>query len=84
MIRPTAPVPKNTSAMGRPDARLFLEPQNSTTAASARFSRASRDTPTVTDSMMASSAAHTPATATTRHGLTVLQTCSAMLIENAV
>ena len=40
--------------------------------------------PTVTPSMIASSATQTPATATTRHGLTVLQMCSAMLIENAV
>ena len=40
--------------------------------------------PTVTPSMVANSTAHTAATATTRHGLTVLQMCSAMLIENAV
>src|SRR6478735_11957660 len=52
MIRPTASVPKNTSAIGRPDARLFFEPQNSTTVASARFNRASPDMPTVTPSMI--------------------------------
>ena len=43
-----------------------------------------RTVPTVTPSMIANSAEHTTATATTRHGLTVLQMCSVMLIENAV
>ena len=66
--------------------RLFFEPQNNSTAASARFSRAVRAVPTVIPSMTANSAPPTTATATatTSHGLTELQMCSAMLVENAV
>ena len=84
MIRPAVALPNSTSAIGRPDARLFFEPQNNSTAASARFSRAVRAVPTVIPSMTANSAPPTTATATTRHGLTELKMCSAMLIENAV
>jgi len=42
MIRPTLDGGNNTSAIGRPDARLFFDPQNSSTIASPRSSRANR------------------------------------------
>ena len=84
MISPTEALGKSTSAIGSPDARLFFDPQNNNTVASARLSRASRAVPTVMPSIPASRAVHTTATATMRNGLRVLQMCSAMLIENAV
>ncbi|GAA2095970.1 hypothetical protein GCM10009801_65210 [Streptomyces albiaxialis] len=70
--------PKSTEAMGSPAARDFLEPANVIATRSARSKPSLRDPYQLTVSITASSTASTPTSATSRPGLTALQTPSFM------
>src|SRR5271166_684646 len=84
MLKPTVAEGKRTSAIGRPDARLFFEPQNSSTILSPRSSRASWPMTLVQTSTTASSTVTTMATATNSHGSALAQIPCATPIEKAV
>jgi len=80
MITPTVAAGKNTSAIGRPDARLFFEPQNSSTMLSPRSSPATRPTSQVKASTTANSTALTAATIASCQALTLRQMTERILI----
>src|SRR5271166_1787180 len=84
MVNPTVAAGKSTNAIGRPDARLFFEPQNSNTIASPRSSRANLPTTAVQTSTTASSTAATAVTETNCHGSTLLQIPCTTPIAKAV